>query len=147
MQKVSASGTKSDSAERKYLCPRCTHRLDAGAFVCQKCQLKFKNKLLARIISIILPGGGYFYTRHYMIGFLNAVLELFLLFYIGYIVLSLSNALNGSQDSIILLVVLGAVFLAQKIIAVIHSNHFIDEFIPRNKKLKPVSSRNQKKRE
>ncbi len=147
MQKVSASGTKGDSAERKYLCPRCTHQLDAGTYVCQNCQLKFKSKLLARMVSIIFPGGGYFYTRHYMIGFLNAVLELFLLFYMGYIVLSLSDALNGSRDSILLLVILGAIFLVQKIIAVIHSNHFIDEFIPRDKKLKPVSPRKQKKRE
>jgi hypothetical protein len=147
LQKASLSGTKGDSAERKHLCPRCTHRLDAGKYVCQNCQLKFKNKLLARIISIIFPGGGYFYARHYMIGFLNAVLELFLLFYIGFIIFSLSRALNGSQESILLLVILGAVFLIQKIIAVIHSNHFIDEFIPRDTKLKPASSRKLKKQE
>jgi hypothetical protein len=140
MQKVSTAGTKGDSAERKYLCPRCTHRLDAGAYVCQNCQLKFKSKLLARI-------GGYFYTRHYMIGFLNAILELYLLFYIGYIGLSFSDELNGSRDSILLLVALGAIFLIQKIIAVIHSNHFIDEFIPRDKKLQPSSPRKKKKPE
>jgi hypothetical protein len=147
MQKVSTAGTKGDSAERKYLCPRCTHRLDAGAYVCQNCQLKFKSKLLARMVSIIFPGGGYFYTRHYMIGFLNAILELYLLFYIGYIGLSFSDELNGSRDSILLLVALGAIFLIQKIIAVIHSNHFIDEFIPRDKKLQPSSPRKKKKPE
>ena len=147
LQKVSLSGTKGDLAERKHLCPRCTHLLDAGKYACQNCQLKFKNKLLARIIAIIIPGGGYFYTRHYLIGFLNAVLELFLLFYIGYIILSLSRAQSGSQESIFLLVILVAAFLIQKIIAVIHSSHFIDEFIPRDKKLKPASARKVKKQE
>jgi hypothetical protein len=137
LQKISLAGIKGDSADRKHLCPRCTHYLEAGKYICQSCQLKFKNKLFARIISILFPGGGYIYTRHYMLGFLNAVLEIFLLFYMGYIISSLTGDLNGSQDSVILLVVLGAVFLVQKIIAVIHSNHFIDEFIPRDKTLKP----------
>ena len=139
LQKVSLSGAKGDLADRKHLCPRCTHYLEAGKYVCQSCQLKFKNKIFARISSILFPGGGYMYTRHYMLGFLNAVLELFLLFYMGYVIFSLDRELNGSQDSVILLVVLGAVFLVLKIIAVIHSNHFIDEFIPRDKTLKPNS--------
>lgn len=147
MQKVPVSGAKGEAAERVHLCPRCTHRLDAGKYVCQNCQLKFKNKLLARILATIIPGGGYFYTQHYMVGFLNAVLELFLLFYIGYIILSLSKTQNGSQDSIFLLLILGAVFLIQKIIAVIHSSHFIDEFIPKDKKLKPASALKAKKQE
>jgi hypothetical protein len=137
LQKVSRAGTKGDSADRKHLCPRCTNYLEAGKYVCQNCQLKFKNKLFARIVSILFPGGGYFYTRHVMLGSLNAALEIFLLFYMGYVIFSFTRDLNGSQDSVILLVVLGAVFLVQKIIAVIHSNHFIDEFIPRDKTLKP----------
>ena len=140
LQRAPLSGTKGDLADRKHLCPRCTHLLDAGKYVCRNCQLKFKNKLWTRIIAIIIPGGGYFYTRHYMIGFLYAVLEFFLLFYIGYIILSLSRTQNSSQDSVFLLVILGAVFLIQKIIAVIHSTHFIDEFIPRDKQLKPASA-------
>jgi hypothetical protein len=145
LQKVSISGTKAELAERRHLCPRCTHLLDAGKYVCQNCQLKFKSKLLARIIAVIIPGGGYFYTRHYTIGFLNAVLELFLLFYIGYIISSLSRVQNGPQESTLLLVILGATYLIQKIIAVIHSSHFVDEFIPKDKKLKPVSARKAKK--
>ena len=146
LQKASFSGTKGDSAERKHLCPRCTHLLDTGKYTCENCQLKFKNKLLARIIAIIIPGGGYFYTRHYMLGFLDGVLESFLLFYFGYIILSLSRGQNDSQESLFLLVILGAAFLILKIIAVIHSSHFIDEFIPGNKKLKPTSARKAKKK-
>lgn len=145
LQKVSKSGNKGNAGERRHLCPRCTHLLEAGKNVCQNCQLKFKSKLLARILAIIMPGGGYFYTRHYMIGFLIAVLEIFLLFYINFIILTLSRTQNNLQDGFSLLVILGAVFLFQKIIAVIHSSHFIDEFIPRDKKLKPVSARKAKK--
>ncbi len=147
LKKAPLSGTKGELAERAHLCPRCAHRLEAKKFVCQNCQLKFKSKLAARIISIILPGGGYLYTRHYLIGFLTAVLELFLIFYIGYIAYFLNRALNDTQESILHLVLLGVIFLIVKSIAVIHSNHFIDEFIPKDKKLRPLASRKKIKQE
>ena len=143
LSKIHLSGTKSDVAARTHLCPHCAHRLTTGKFVCRNCQLKFKSKLAARIISIIFPGGGYFYTRHYLLGFLNAILELFFIFYFVYIAYLLNRALNGTRESIVYMVLLGVIFLIIKIISIVHSNHFIDEFIPRDKRLKPAASRNK----
>jgi len=133
LKKSPVSGANSDLAERMHLCPRCGHRLTAGKYTCEKCQLKFKSKLLARISSILFPGGGYFYTRHYLIGSLNALLEIFLLIYIG---VTINDTLNGVQGSLFYAAALSAIYLIIKIISVIHSNHFIYEFIPKAKKLK-----------
>jgi hypothetical protein len=126
------SGTKTKLGERFHLCPQCTHPLSAGKYVCESCQLKFKNKIAAYIIAILIPGGGYFYTRYYLIGLLNAIVEIFLL---AYIVVSLEDVLNKVEGSMLYLTLLGAIFLAVKIISVIHSTHFIEEFIPREKQI------------
>jgi len=125
-------GTKTKLGERFHLCPQCTHPLLAGKYVCESCQLKFKNMIAAYIIAILLPGGGYFYTRYYLIGLLNAIVEIFLLAYIAVVLEDVANKVEGSM---LYLTVLGAVFLFVKIISVIHSTHFIEEFIPRKKEI------------
>ena len=125
-------GTKAKLGERFHICPQCTHPLVAGKYVCESCQLKFKNKIAAYIIAILIPGGGYFYTRHYLIGALNAILEIFLLVYIA---VTVEDVLNKVEGGMIYLTVLGAIFLVVKIISVIHSTHFIEEFIPRKKQI------------
>jgi hypothetical protein len=125
-------GTKTKLGERFHLCPQCTHPLSAGKYVCESCQLKFKNKIAAYIIAILLPGGGYFYTRYYLIGLLNAIVEIFLLAYIAVVLEDVANKVEGSM---LYLTLLGAVFLFVKIISVIHSTHFIEEFIPRKKEI------------
>jgi hypothetical protein len=140
LKKVPFSGTKSNLAARSHLCPRCAHQLTRGKYACANCQLKFKSKLAARIISIIFPGGGYFYSRHYLIGFLNAIWELFLISYFVYIAYFLNQALNGTRESMVYLVLIGVVILIIKIISVIHSNYFIDEFIPKDRQLKRAVS-------
>ena len=124
------SATNPQLGERIHLCPQCTRPLSAGKYVCESCRLKFKNKLTAYILAILLPGGGYFYTRHVLIGLLNAVVELLLVFYI---VVTLQDFLNNIKGSLIYLVAYGAIFVAIKVISVIHSVHFIQEFIPRKK--------------
>jgi len=126
------AGAKTKLGQRFHLCPRCTHPLSAGKYVCESCQLKFKNKILAYIIAILIPGGGYFYTRHYLIGLLNAIVEIFL---VVYAVLILKGVLIGAEGIMGYPPLLGAIFLAVKIISVIHSTHFIEEYIPRKKQI------------
>jgi hypothetical protein len=139
LKKIPFSGTKSNLAERSHLCPRCAHQLARGKYVCTNCQLKFKSKLAARIVSILLPGGGYFYTRHYLIGALNSILELFLTAHFIYKAFYLDQLSNGTRESMVYLVLVGASVLLIKVISVIHSNHFIDEFIPKDNWQKPAA--------
>jgi hypothetical protein len=126
------SGTMSHVGERFHLCPQCTRLLTVAKYVCESCGLKFKNKIVAYILGILFPGGGYFYTRHYLLGLLNAIVEIFLLLYIA---MTVEDVLNKVEGSVVYLLVLGAIFVAVKIISVIHSTHFIAEFIPRKKEI------------
>jgi hypothetical protein len=125
-----ASGTKSAVGERFHLCPQCTRLLTAAKSVCESCGLKFKNKIMAYILAILFPGGGYFYTRHYLLGLLNAIVEIFLLLYIA---MTVESGLNTVEGGMVNLLALGSIFVAVKTISVIHSTHFITEFIPRKK--------------
>lgn len=132
LKRVPPSGTKSQLGERFHLCPQCTRPLRAAKYVCESCQLKFKNKIVAYILAILFPGGGYFYTRHYLLGLLNAVVEIFLLLYIA---MTVEGILGKVEGSMLYVLALGAIFLAVKAISVIHSTHFIEEFIPRKKEI------------
>lgn len=132
LKRVPPSGTKSQLGDRFHLCPQCARPLAAAKYVCESCQLKFKNKIVAYILAILFPGGGYFYTRHYLLGLLDAVVEIFLLLYIAMIV---EGMLGKAEGSMLYVLALGAIFLAVKAISVIHSTHFIEEFIPRKKEI------------
>ena len=127
-----ASGTQSAMGERLHLCPQCTRLLTAAKFVCQSCGLKFKNKILAYILAVLFPGGGYFYTRNYLIGLLDAIVEIFLLAYIAVILPDMQSNIEGSMGK---MAVVGTIFVAVKIISIIHSAHFVNEFIPGKKEI------------
>jgi hypothetical protein len=131
------SGTKGLVSERFHLCPQCTRLLTAAKYACESCGLKFKNKIVAFFLAILFPGGGYFYTRNYLIGLLNAIVEIFLLAYIAVI---LQDVLNKGEGNMGKMLMLGAIFVAVKIISVIHSTHFINEFIPRKKEVQANSA-------
>ena len=132
-KKIPLSGTKSHLAGRTHLCPRCTARLAAGKYKCEKCQLQFKGKAAAVISSIIFPGGGYFYIRQYLLGFLAAVIEIALGAFIFYIIDDLRRHMPVSPFYMALI----PLFIFIKTTACVHSSHFINEFIPKNRTIKP----------
>ena len=142
LKRKPVSGTKNTVGERFHLCPQCTRLLTPAKYVCESCGLKFKNKIFAYILAILFPGGGYFYTRNYLIGLLNAVVEIFLLAYIAVILQDVLNRVEGNMGKML---VLGAIFVAVKIISVIHSTHFVNEFIPRKKEVQanPAAAKSQ----
>jgi hypothetical protein len=131
--KLPLSGTKVQLAGQIHLCPRCTGELVEGKYVCEKCRLKFKGKVIAAVSSIIFPGGGYFYVRQYLLGFLDALVELVLLAFIVYTVNDLSRHIAVSPIYMTMI----PLFIYIKIAALVHSNHFINEFIPTSRNIKP----------
>jgi len=131
---IPLSGTKSHLSGRIHLCPRCGHRLAEQKNECANCQLNFKGRFVAAILAILVPGGGYFYVGQFLLGALNAVLEIFLLVYSVYLI---RDFYNQVPVSIIYLVAVPALYLYIKITAIIHSNHFIAEFIPTEKNIMP----------
>ena len=135
---IPLSGTKDHLAGRIHLCPRCAHRLVEKKNECNSCHLNFKSRFVAAILAILFPGGGYFYVRQLFIGVLAAVLELFLLIYSVFLI---RDFYNHVPVNMIYLVVIPLLFLYIKIAAIIHSNHFIAEFIPSPKNIKPGKPR------
>lgn len=126
-QGVSIEGIPSRTGERTHLCPRCGHQLVKGEYICPQCRLEFKNKTEARRISIIFPGGGYFYTRHPILGILDAITEVALL---ALFVVALIRSFQGEENAGILVIYFGVFLGLEKLITIYHSNRFIDEFIP-----------------
>lgn len=130
-KKLPLSGTKGKLAARIHLCPRCTHMLPQGGKKCNMCQLQFKSKLVATIMAILVPGGGYLYIRQYLLGILNALSEIALLAFISYLIHELRQ--RAPIDPLHLTVIPAYLYL--KLAAIIHSGHFINEFIPRDRKV------------
>lgn len=133
LKTIPLEGEKSKSQGIVNLCPRCTKELIKDEYTCPHCCLVFKNKAEAKKISIIYPGGGYFYTGHPFLGFGDAVTELFLMIFV---VVSLFNVLRGNENGISLLIFYGFLLFIEKVITVYHSNHFINEYIPKEKEIK-----------
>jgi hypothetical protein len=125
-------GQPSDTPERIHLCPRCTNSLIKDVFTCPHCSLEFKDRATARKISILYPGGGYFYTRHPLLGLGDALTELYLTFLV---LVVLSSVIVGNTEAVPSLVIIGFILAFEKAITVFHSNNFINEFIPKDRKV------------
>ncbi len=121
-------GERRPTAPRTHLCPRCTDELVEEVYACRNCGLMFKSKVEARNISIIYPGGGYFYTRHPLLGLSDALVEVSLT---AIILTSLVDMGRGVEGGGFETAVSFAIVLAiEKAVTVYDSNKFIREYIP-----------------
>ena len=89
---------------------------------------------MAALLAIIVPGGGYFYVRQNFVGALAAMLELFLL---TFSILLFRDYYDQVPVNMIYLIAIPASYLYVKIAVIIHSNHFIADFIPTQKNITP----------
>lgn len=135
LKTILLEGVQSKTAGRIHLCPRCTKELIKDEYTCPNCRLEFKNKAEGKRISITYPGGGYFYTGHRWLGVGDAITESLLLLFV---VLALVDTLQGRKDGFGSFVFFSIILALEKIITVYHSNHFIKEYIPKEKEIKPI---------
>ncbi|HQK99614.1 MAG TPA: hypothetical protein PK090_02515 [Smithellaceae bacterium] len=135
---ASAPGRK---AARMHLCPRCTAELIENKYTCPNCHLEFKNAAVGKKVSILYPGGGYFYTGHWFLGIGDALTELFLLlFVVGLLV----SVWQGAHAAVVTLIIFLILLILEKAVSVYHTNHFIKEYIPAKKDIAfPVASQQQ----
>lgn len=131
---VQTVGEKSRYGKRTHICPRCGVELENGRYTCPSCRLEFKSKDRAMRISLIYPGGGYFYTGHPLLGIVDAITELVLSVLL---LLSIIGTIMGEEASAGGVVFFGIFLAVEKLITVYHSNHFINEFLPVDKEVKP----------
>ena len=115
---------------RNNLCPQCTVPLVDGSYNCEKCQLKFKTKLMAFLYTLLVPGGGYIYIRQYFLGIVTAIVELILLVYLGS---ALADVIDGQGLRLFRLASFGFALVFTKCISLLHVSDFIKEFIPRKR--------------
>jgi hypothetical protein len=120
-------GTPTALAGRHHLCPRCRHPLTTESFTCTSCQLVFKDQKKATRYSLLIPGGGYFYTGHPVMGALDALVELFFLlaFLGGFVLLA-----EGDVEAVSVLVMFGVLLGLEKLLTIYHSRHYVTEFLP-----------------
>lgn len=116
--------------KRVYLCPSCTNVLEPGKNACPACKMEFKTRLKSVLRSILIPGGGYFYSRIALPGVIAGLVEMAALIYLAY-------ALSAWKSGIPINVKMTALFLGglivEKFIVTFHAQQFIHEFIPAKK--------------
>jgi hypothetical protein len=137
LKSISLEGAAGPARGRIHLCPRCTRELDEARFVCGNCRLEFKDRSRAGRLAILYPGGGYFYARHPFLGLADAAIEMILL---CMFLLSLIGGLKGIKYSGLGLYVLPFALLFEKALTVYHSRNLINEFIPKEKEIKVLST-------
>jgi hypothetical protein len=128
-------GEQSPALQRTHLCPRCTNLLVEGHYACPGCSLEFKSKAEARKVSIIYPGGGYFYTRHPWLGVGDAIAEIYLSVKA---IMGLIGAVAGDVGLIFMFCLFILVLGFEKLVTIYHSNHFIKEYIPKDRQIGPL---------
>jgi hypothetical protein len=132
---LNMQGTRSDAAQRHHICPRCAAALKAELFECPSCKLEFKDKATALKRSIWLPGGGYFYTGHPWLGIGDALFETLLIFAI---VFSLVPTVDYPDPDIGSAIFFGVILIFEKLVTVYHANHFVKEYLTKDKHIKPA---------
>jgi len=132
-------GQPSEVSERHHLCPRCHARLLKGKFTCSNCQLQFKDGERAIRLSVLYPGGGYFYTGHPILGVGDAIAEgiLLILLFGGLI-----DAWAGDkgQEVWILVAIIGGALVMEKAQTIYHTIHYVNEYIPLEKHFAPLTA-------
>ncbi|MCK9274953.1 MAG: hypothetical protein M0P57_07675 [Syntrophales bacterium] len=132
---IAFDGSPGKSGGRVHLCPRCAEELVQDEYTCPGCRLEFKNKAAARKISLLYPGGGYFYTGHWWLGICDAFSEAILLVLV---IVSLVEVIQGVEGGIESLVTFAIILTLEKALTVYHSNHFIKEYMPAAKEIVPI---------
>lgn len=117
-------------AGRRHLCPRCTAPLAKGMYQCPSCRLQFKDVGTAKKLSLLLPGGGYFYTGHWFLGLGDFAVELALL---ALVINELAGVAEGRPGSEVGAAFFGAALAIEKLITIHHAKRYISEFIPKEK--------------
>ena len=136
-----ASAGESSSAHGMVnLCPECRSPLTPGVYECGKCHLKFKDEKTALWRSLLIPGGGFFYTGHPFLGMLHLFVDLIIL--LEFVVWSLvalgltkpevrpGETPPGGSAAIILAFILLALLALDKFVTVRVSRNLVRNFIP-----------------
>ncbi len=125
-----ASGEQTSGHSSAQLCPDCCHVLTEGQYSCPGCGLIFKNEKTMVLRSILLPGGGYFYTARPLIAIIPALVEAFLVLEILSILFAGLASPKAIPDLFAGLLVLGIFWALETGITILHCRRYVRDFIP-----------------
>jgi hypothetical protein len=118
-----------DPRERSFLCPNCGVAMGRELQPCIHCGQAFRDKKTARRLSLLLPGGGYFYTGHPFLGIADALVETYLTVYVFIMLL---GVLMGAPEALPALGLFAGILALEKAITIYESNRFLEEFLPKD---------------
>lgn len=121
------------NAGKVHICPRCTRPLSPDVYQCNACRLVFKDMATANKLSILIPGGGYFYTEHLFLGLGDFIVELWLLIAV---LVSVIGLIDGDSDAAAGLYVFGFLLVLEKLITIHHAKRYVSEYIPKEKSIR-----------
>jgi len=125
-----AAGELTSAAGLIQLCPDCRHALTQGQYSCPGCGLIFKNEKSMVARSILLPGGGYFYTGHPLIAIIPAIVEGFLVLEVlALLVVGLAST-KGMHNVFPALFVLALFWAVETGVTILHCRRYVRDFIP-----------------
>lgn len=133
IKKMDLQREPSKHLQRYHICPSCARSLKVGQYTCPACRLEFKSSGRAQLLSLLIPGGGYFYTGHWFLGLMDFVVEAVLIFLV---ILAFTTPDTTASDSNGAAVMVLMALILEKIITIYHANHYIKEFIPVNNQYK-----------
>lgn len=125
------------------LCPECKTALTAKVYQCANCGLVFKDEKTAVRRSLLIPGGGYFYTGQHFLGVLDLIAEGYLLLLLAAFVLL---AFLGDEptapgeealttlDALLFAGFIGFLLVLEKLITIHHCRRAVRDFIPTTEK-------------
>ncbi|MEJ2157964.1 MAG: hypothetical protein P8X96_21755 [Desulfobacteraceae bacterium] len=115
---------------RVSLCPSCTNVLDPKSDHCPTCKLKFKSGFQAKLRSLLIPGGGYFYSRHSILGTLLGIVEIAL---VTKLILDGIAWNEGFTVDLGFMALVAFTLMAAKLISAYHTEQLTKKFIPEPK--------------
>lgn len=112
---------------RVHLCPSCTHILPAGGSMCDKCKIVFKTPFKAKLYSLLVPGGGYFYSRYRFVASVTAFFELGL---VGFLLFQSLELYKARPVELHMMAIAALALVLVKSVMAFHTHQLIQEFVP-----------------
>jgi hypothetical protein len=125
-----ASGESTSTHDWVQLCPDCRSILTLGQYSCSGCGLTFKNEKSMVTRSILLPGGGYFYTGHPLIAILPAIVEGLLVLEILVFLFAGLASPKAMPNILSSLLLLGLFWAFETAVTILHCRRYVREYIP-----------------
>lgn len=116
------------------LCPECRTALTPGTYACGNCGLQFKDEKTMTWRSLVIPGGGYFYTGYWFLGVCDFFVEAVLLLAVLFGALELAGVSPPPPDeqpiTAVGLAFIAGLLVVEKLLTVHHCRRFVRGFIP-----------------